>query len=229
MNLAERLAQGVSALREGRPADAATRLREVVDHPDFRAAPDLLDLRARAASLLAQALLATDEVGPADRYAREALEAVEELGDSEGIAQIHALRQEIMGRALALRNERERHARRARLRTVSIEELLGSTVDPCERVGLLIERASAASEAGDDTEARELAERATAMADREATVKEQVLSRLLVAQVMADKRLDALRSAYRLALAANEPGLITGIAQTAAQVGIPHSTIDGPA
>lgn len=227
MSLADRLAEGVGALREGRNAEAVSALQEVVDDPQFRGSEELLDVRARATSLLAQALLAVDEVGPADRYARQALDVLERLADPEGKAQVTALRQEIMGRALTLRKESEQRARRSRLLALPVAELLASTQIPQERANLLIERASAAAETGDLDMARDLAHQARHMADESNALKERVLSRLLVAQVDPETRVAALRAAYRLALAADEPGLITGIAQTAEQVGVPHTEIDG--
>ncbi|MCO4744179.1 MAG: hypothetical protein KC912_05285 [Proteobacteria bacterium] len=227
MDLASELARGVEALRSGEAADAATILQAVVDDEGFRAHPELQDVRARACSLLAQALLSTDQVGPADRYAREALDALENAPDDTGRAQIDELRREIMGRALTLRKEREQRSRRSRLRQIPVPELLAAAKDDDERTRLLIERATAESEAGDEAAAIRLADRARNLADKSCGLKEQVLSRLLVAQVDARQRVPALQSAYQLALAADEKGLITGIARTAEQVGTPLHVVDG--
>lgn len=227
MSLAELLGEGVEALRDGRPTEAAAALRQVVDNPDFQAHPELADVRARAASLLAQALLETDEVGPADRYARLALDALESFPDPAGTAQIEALRREIMGRALELRRETDQKARRERLRKVSIPDLLKAAANDVEAARMLIERATADHEAGETETAARLASRARNLADGAGELKEQVLTRLLLAQVDPGQRLAALKSAYQLALTADEPGLITGVARTADQVGIPHSALDG--
>ncbi|TNE87484.1 MAG: hypothetical protein EP330_18650 [Deltaproteobacteria bacterium] len=226
MNLAERLAEGVAALRDGRPAEAATALREVVDDPDFQEHPELADVRARAASLLAQALLATDEVGPADRYARMALDALDAFPDPEGKAQIDGLRKEIMGRALELRRKSDQKTRRQRLLALPVDELLAAAADDAEKARLLIERATAESEAERIPQAIRLANQARHLADEAHALKEQVLTRLLVAQLDEAQRLPALRSAYQLALAAGETGLITGVARTAEQVGVPHADVD---
>lgn len=225
-DLASVLAQAVAALHEGKHDSAIPGLREVVENEAFRVHPDLQDVRARTCSLLAQALLATDEVGPADRYAREALDALELAPDPLGRAEVDGLRKEIMSRAITLRREQDQRQRRERLRHLPLQEIIDAASDDAECARMLIERATADNEAGDHDAARRTANRARNLADRSAQLKEQVLSRLLVAQVDPDQRLAALRSAYQLALAADEPGLITGIARTATQVGIPLEQVD---
>ena len=82
-------------------------------------------------------------------------------------------------------------------------------------------------EAGESPAAIGLANRARNLADDHGSVKEQVLTRLLVAQVDSHQRVAALRSAYHLALTADQTGLIAGVARTAEQLDVPLSMVDG--
>lgn len=226
MDLASELSRGVEALRDGRTSEAVELLTSVVETPAFREHSDLQDVRARACSLLAQALLTLDKVGPADRFAREALDALDIAPDPTGREQVDTLRREIMGRAMELRRDREQRARRSRLLQIPVQELIEAGKDDAERVRMLMERATAELEAGNASRAQRIANRARNLADGAAELKEQVLTRLLVAQVDPEQRLTALQGAYRLALSADEPGLITGVARTADQLGVPHSDVD---
>ena len=132
MNLADTLAKGVQAVRDGRFSDGIPLLRTVVEDPEFKAHPELQDLRARACSLLAQALLATDELGPADRFARQAVDILEEAGDTVGLAEVEGLRREILACAVENRRVADQRARRARLREVPIDELVSAASDSAE-------------------------------------------------------------------------------------------------
>lgn len=227
MTLPETLAQGVQAVRNGRFAEGAALLRTVVEEPSFIEHPELQDLRARACSLLAQALLATDELGPADRFARQAVEILEELEDKQGLAEVEALRRDILSSAVEQRRVADQRARRARLLAVPIDELIADAADDAEASRMLMERATAEHDAGNSSAAAVLANRARNLADESGSVKEQVLTRLLVAQVDAEQRLAALRGAYHIALAADQTALIGGVARTAEQLDIPTHLVDG--
>ena len=227
MNLADTLAKGVQAVRDGRFSDGIPLLKTVVEDPEFRAHPELQDLRARACSLLAQALLATEDPGPADRFARQAVDILEEAGDTVGLAEVEGLRREILACAVENRRVADQRARRARLREVPIDELVSAASDSAEAARMLMERSMAEHEAGESSAAIGLANRARNLADDHGSVKEQVLTRLLVAQVDSHQRVAALRSAYHLALTADQTGLIAGVARTAEQLDVPLSMVDG--
>jgi hypothetical protein len=94
-SLASRLADGLRLLREGKAAEAAAELEVVCRDPDLAGATDLRDVRARALSLLAQALWKSGRAPESLPYLEAALRLARALGDIEGTQEIEALRQQI--------------------------------------------------------------------------------------------------------------------------------------
>ena len=62
MSLHASLAAGVQALRAGQPAQAVEHLSRVAVAPEWAENPDLMDIHARACSLLAQACLESGQL-----------------------------------------------------------------------------------------------------------------------------------------------------------------------
>jgi len=93
--LAARLASGLRLLRDGRASEAAVELEIVCRDPDLAGAQDMRDVRARAMSLLAQALWKSGRADEALPYLEAGLRLARALGDVEGTQEIETLRQQI--------------------------------------------------------------------------------------------------------------------------------------
>ena len=120
--LAQTLLGAVESLRSGRAAAAVPALTEVCADPSLAAAADLVDVRARAHSLLAQALLESGQPADARRPLSVAERLAIELGDREALQTLAELRGQI-GAAETANAERAHRARQsARLAEMSLAE-----------------------------------------------------------------------------------------------------------
>lgn len=227
-DLAGLLAAAVRDLRAGRFMEAAGQLGEVVADPDLAAAEDLRDVRARAFSLLAQALLGAGRPAEAQEHVRAALRLLSGLQDEAGLAQVRALQGQIFG-ALAEQAARDRARReRAALAATPVEEVLAPLADDLARAARLIEKATADEEAGAPEAAAAHLARALALADALGAVREQVLARLGLARHRPAERVDLVREAHRIAEAAAEFNLVGAITLEAGALGVPLPVIHGP-
>lgn len=220
MDLAQQLAEGVQALRDGRPEEAATLLEQVARDPDFVAAEDLRDVRARALSLWAQALLESDRASQARVPVQDALELLEALGDEHGLTEVRALQTRI-GEAISAAFQRAARSRELKaLAERPLADVLAGVTDPARRLDLHVRRTTAALEAGRPDEAAALARDAIARASELEDVRHGVLARIALAQASAPEADEALSAARDLADDANEPNLVAAVARAAEELGI---------
>jgi tetratricopeptide (TPR) repeat protein len=196
--LGARLAEGLAHLRAGRPADAVPALTEVAE--GLRRARDLRDVRARALSLLAQALMQSGRPAEGLPAADAALRLAHELQDAEGVAEIGALRTQLQEAAT-------RAPGRAPARP------------PGEREGLLHD-AGRALDAGRPEEAVASAARALALAEDAGDVRVAVLARLLLARARPETAPAELEAARALADENDDFTLVGAVARTAALLGV---------
>ncbi|MCA9492082.1 MAG: hypothetical protein KC621_19250 [Myxococcales bacterium] len=213
--LASVLLDGVSALREGRPADAVPPLRQVCDDRELMAATDLADIRAHAQSLLAQALLHIGELREAEGRAEAALRLVRTLGDTEGIVEITGLLAEIRERATHA--EAPDTAAQDRMLAASLEDI-EKTRDPGMRAEALLQKATAELGAGRSGEALLAARKAWELAAAIGRDRVFVLARLCAAH--ADPRAAAahLAEAWNTADASPEAEQLLGPVARASEV-----------
>jgi hypothetical protein len=226
VDLPARIAEGVAALREGRPADAATALAPVLADPDLAAAADLADVRARVASLLAQALLDAGRPHEAEAPCREAIRLLRRLGDREGLDEVRALQDRVVK---AIAHDREQAARReeqARIAATPLDALLAEVTSSTSRADVLLKKAHALVDAGRPDEAAPLADEALALAGDD--VRAGVLARLAVARARPDRADEALVAAYRVAERAEEFNLVSLVAHAARLAGVRLPVEHGP-
>ena len=143
MDLPLYIRRGVSALAEGRPADAVEALLPVAEDPELDRTEDLADVRARICSLLAQAYLEGRDPARAERWAREALRIATDLGDEQGRQEILHLHRAAVAEVLQLHRDRQAQAAARSLLDTPLEILEASEAPPGERVEALVERANA--------------------------------------------------------------------------------------
>jgi hypothetical protein len=93
-DLPDRLHRGLDALKTGRPADAVDSLWIVFWDAELANTPDLTDIRLRAGTLLAQALLRCGRIPEVDRVLSEAERLVVERDDENGRQAVTSLRTE---------------------------------------------------------------------------------------------------------------------------------------
>jgi tetratricopeptide (TPR) repeat protein len=205
--LGGRLAEGLAALKAGRPADAIGALSEVC--AGLRDAPELRDVRARALSLLAQALLGVGRPSEALAPADAALRLARELHDTEGVAEIEAIRGELVEAAV-------RAAARPPARPLTVER------------EALLHEAGVAVEAGRIEEAIGCATRALTLAREVGDVRVEVLARLVLARATPAHAAQELIVAHSLADERDEFTLVGVVARTATLLGVRLPSAQGP-
>jgi tetratricopeptide (TPR) repeat protein len=227
-DLAQQLADGVNALRDGRPERAVECLGPVVDDDDLAASDDLRDIFARACSLYAQALLHAGRPSEARRPVRRALELLEAIGDTGGIAAVQDLQAQI---AQAIADDFAASANRRRLRALAeqpVDQVLDGVEDLARHAPLLVERAAAALEVGRGPEAVDIARRAVDAAQATGDLRHEVLARLTWARADPSATAEQLQVAHQAADRHDDFTLVGAIARAAEELGHAIAPPDAP-
>lgn len=211
------LARGVRALQEGRPAEAVPLLVAVCDDPEFAAATDLVDIRARASSLCAEALLLVGRPAEAMVRAESALVAARRTGDTDGVDQIERLRERIRA-ALGSPADGVLPAGDAGV-TLTIAEIEARFHDLGARAEWLLRKAATDARDGRGSDALDAANRAIEAAP--GSVRIGVLGRLVIARVDPVRAPAELQAALDLARDASEFTLVGAVVRAAELAGIP--------
>lgn len=226
--LARRLLDGMAALRDARFDEARAALTEVAEDPDLAAADDLVDVRARACTLLVQAMLGAHALDDAGRWLDEAERLLGRLGDRDGLAEVRALRRQ---RADAL-TDRARKAqaaeRLARLAATPLDEIRSRAPSPPALLDLLVQKANAEVEAGRPDEAADVAREALELAERLDSVRGEVLARMSLARAEPGCAQEQLALAWSRAERADEFNLVGAVARAAELAGVELPTLHGP-
>ncbi|MFM2162221.1 MAG: hypothetical protein RLZZ383_1733 [Pseudomonadota bacterium] len=232
MRLAEQLGAAVTALRQGRAADAVEGLKAAWTDPALAEAEDLRDLRARVGSLFAQALLETGRVAEADRVCRDAVRLLRQLRDTEGLTEVRALQERIVRALAELSNVEKNREEAARVAATPLAMLLFTATTPEDQARVRVQKASALWTSGHGEEARALAEEALSRAEAIPSISWVVFARTLLAEIHAEAQPSVaqahLATALTRAAQAQEFNLVSTIAQTAAQLGISLPQEAGP-
>lgn len=228
MDLEQRIADGLLALRSGRPADAAALLQVVWEDPDLAAAADLVDIRARVGSLYTQAAMDAGQLDVADKACREVLRIVRRLGDRAGLEQVRGLQDGIV-LALARRAEHEQRLVEQRLVAATpLADLLAGVTDPLVRAERLVKKATAHADLDEHPEGRPLAAEALALAAAQGSAQWCVLACLALARLDPAHAVAHLAVAHQHAESAGEFNLISTIARAADLAGVALPSPDGP-
>jgi tetratricopeptide (TPR) repeat protein len=214
-------------MRAGAWSRALLHLRPVAASEQLAAAPDLADVRARVLTLLAQALLERGDPTDHDEVER-CLGEARELDPSEAARasmtdlqdRLDGARRETLERAAA-------EARTQRLADADIEGWLAKLPTGDRRCDLLVQKATAELDVGRSEQAAGYARRALAL-DDEATLRQRVMARLLMARTHPDRAEVYLQEALSMADAAHEFTLVGTIARTAELLGLELRTQVGP-
>jgi tetratricopeptide (TPR) repeat protein len=213
--LAQHLLQGAAKLNEGHVAEATALLKVVATDPDLQHASDLTDVRARACSLYAQALLGMDDVEEAEAWIQEALRITRPLGDMDGLRVLRGLHSEIMQRKKERQTQADEHVRSIALAEMPVHEIVANARSPYELAQRLVERAQAAVEVGRLEEALSIAQQAQSVAVEHQMTRERVLAHIILARVEPHKAQEILEAALAVARQDHEVQLIALIAKTA--------------
>jgi len=224
--LAAHLTKGVEALRQQRPDTAVLHLRPVADDHELAAAPDLADVRARALTLLAQALLDLDEPSHHDEVERR-LDEAQRIDPGPVDPEVRGLTERLADARRIAMEASAREARTKRLAEADIEPLLQRVADPDRRCDLLVQKAQAELTVGRIERGRDLAARALAMKD-EITLRPRVMALLTMARASPDDAARYLHEALALADTASAHTLVGTIARTAELLSVPLPTQHGP-
>jgi tetratricopeptide (TPR) repeat protein len=219
--LAGALRDGVSALRQGQAEQAVSLLASVCDYPEFVAASELLDIRTRALSLCAEALLLAGRPAEALPRAETALQLARQLGDLEGVDEIERLRVRIQRAAVPGEGGRQGEAS---LLSQSLDELELQARRPIDRAELLVRKATAELEAGHPEQAAEAAERALLAAPQ--YPRTSVLARLTLARAQPERAAQLLREAAEIGRDAEDFNLVGWVARSAELLGLDLRALD---
>jgi hypothetical protein len=219
-DLADQLSRGVSALGREAYDEAATLLGGVWTDPAFQQAEDLADIRARVASLYAQALFETGDVHGADKVCRQAIRLVRKLRDKEGLQQVRSLQDRIVGTLAHDAEAAARLAEQQRVASTPLDELVASASTDEERVAVLVRKATAHCDVGELDEGGLLAQRGLDDATVLGHATWQVMARLALARARPSEALEHLVAARQTADEASEFNLISTIARAADVCGV---------
>lgn len=188
-----------------------------------------MDIRARACSLYAQALLESGRPHDAEGPCREAIRLLRKLRDKPGLDEVRALQDRIVQ---AIAHDAEQASRLERMRVVAqtpLEALLADAPTSSARVEAMLQKAHAYADLDQRLDALPVAERAVAEADALAEVRQQVLARIALARACdADRAVAVLVQASELAGDAREFNLIATIARAAEVAGLTLPADPGP-
>lgn len=228
-HLAERLMQGVAALREANPAGAVEALTEVVEDSELAAHADLQDIRARACSLHADALLSLGRVDEADRWCRESIRILRRLRDEAGLREVRAVQDRIVKAMVEAREQARRDSERARIAATSIEDLLDGVSDPAERSDIFAKKSGALIDEGRLDEAVPYAEEAVRLSLGVDAATTEVMARITLARARRDDARAELVRAWERAEAADEFNLVSLVARAAEVIEVELPRLEGPA
>lgn len=227
-HLARRLLEGIEALRAQRHDEAVEALREVASDPLLAAAADLVDIRARACTLLAQALLGSDALDAALEWLDEAERLFARLDDRDGLAEVRALRRQRTD-LLADRARKAQAAERlARLAATPLDELRARAPSKPALMELLVQKANAEVEADRLTDAAAIAGEALELALALDSIRGEVLARMSLARAEPARAAEQLELAWRRAERADEFNLVGAVARAAELAGVELPTLYGP-
>ncbi len=183
-------------------------------------------LQARTHSLLAQALEAQGRSQEARKQASLALALAKELGDEAGQADIRGLQARIRASLVAEEHRVQKMAQVEKLSKTPLKTLLAEAANPADRVSALVSKADAERWAGRAEKASQLAQQALEEAQAlEGTFpRERVLAHLCLARARPQDAATLLAQAHGIADSAQEPQLVTAIAQTARLLLLPLPT-----
>jgi hypothetical protein len=228
MDLPERLAAGVAALRAGRAADAVDLIGRVAESPALAADPDLADVRAAAKSLYASALLADGKPELAERPCRDALGIVRRAGDVDALNRLRALQDRIVAAIAEARQAAARETEAKHVAATPLDTLLANAETAEARAEILVKKSVAVLADGDADGAADLAFRALDVARAAGDVTWQVFARaaLLRADTLhADLHLAA---GLELASAHEEFNLVSTLLRAAEDAGVSVPQDPGP-
>ena len=175
--LARQLLSGVEHLRAGRAEEACVALAAVTTDADLAAADDLVDVRARALTLLSDAQLQMDALEDATASLAEAERLVRALDDATGLAEIHEISKRVRSAREAQRQAAQRQASAARLRAITVPALTQQFEGQPERLtDALIKKANAHADASENELAIALADQALSRANEGSSVRLEVLA-----------------------------------------------------
>lgn len=227
--MASHLRRGIEHLRKGEAKKAISALTTVVDDDAFAAAENLTDIRGRATSLLAQALLSDGQFEQAHRRAADALELTHSVDDSSGAAEIVDLLAQISAAEQNRAEERKRARTSLRLAQTDVADLRRLYArDRQSLAEVLLKKANAELEAGRSQVASELAHEVLTQAVLQDWRRQEVLARLSIARVNPIEAETQLNAAWVRAERDSDHTLISTVARAAALAGVALPSLVGP-
>lgn len=218
--LAQRFAEGIAALQAEDWSTAIAALHDVTADPDLAAASDLADVRARACSLHAQALLESGRPHDAERPCREAIRILRGLRDRAGLTEVRALQDRIVKAIAHDAEQAQRLAEMQRVAATPLDALLAGASSTHERIEVLVRKAHAHADTGEPAAGMTVARQAVEEADAAGDVRQRVLARIAWSRTSPDEASAILVQAASLAGDAEEFNLVATVARAAEVAGV---------
>jgi hypothetical protein len=217
------LQRAIGSLRRGEPSLAVTDLKVLLADEAFSQATDLVDIRARAFSYLAQAQLETETFDSAREAAEQALVLTKQIQDNRGEQEVLTLLRRIS--AQQLKSLRVTGSIRQHEASSAIQPLMDDGPETSGTAFLLKQSALKLSQHHTE-EAEGLAQQV--LQTRGVSSKETVIARLLLAHIHPKTAGRHLESAWQTADAADDFNLVQAVAKTAEQLGHSVGALLGP-
>ncbi len=227
--LANRLLEGLEQLRDGACERAAEAFAEVHSAPEIMAASHMTDIRIRALTLHAQAVLETGGIELAQTSVLEAMRLARLEGDTVGLSQARALQKRVLER----RDERSRNAIAAsqakRIAEAPLSDIRKRLAPhPQQLCDALIKKSNALLDLGQHDEAYPLATEALQTALPHGWLREEVLARLSIARARPSEAPEQLYLAWRRSERASDFTMVGTVARAADLQGVSLPTQVGP-
>ena len=223
MDVAEQLRQGVQHIRNGNGAAAHLTLKFVLNHPEFRAATDFDDIKARAFSLFAQSQLLIRDFSGAKDSVQTAIRFAQKVEDEEGLKHLHTLSRQIdIEHMVALRDKHKAPKGTPKIPLRDLLELEESE----DAQQQLLQQASRYITEGETVHLLPVLDKILNW--QSIDTKTKVVTLLMKAQVDTNGREEVLLQAWNVANNANDFNLLQAVAKTAEQVGCTIGTLHGP-
>lgn len=223
MNVAAKLQQGILHIKNGEGAAAHEVLQAVLTHPDFEAAVDFDDIKARAFSLFAQSQLLIRDFRGAKMSVSLAMNFATAAADDSGLKQLKTFARQIEMEHMV--SQRNQHSTPPKGAKTPIDTLL--ELDDSEAAHqLILQQASLYISQGETVHLLPVLELLLGWPSID--TKTRVITLLMKARIQEHPPKSVLLDAWTVADDANDFNLLQAVAKTAEQLGCTIGTLHGP-
>jgi len=223
MNVAAKLQQGIQYIKAGEGLEAHKVFQEVVTHPDFEAAEDFEDIKARTFSLFAQSQYLIRDFPGAKLSIQQAVVFAKAIDDENGLKQLKNFSRQIEIEQMV--SMRSHHSSAPTEPLIPIKDLL-DLEDTKDTHQHLLKQATLYMTQGETVHLQPVLERLLGW--QSIDTKTRVITLLMKARIQHQAPKPVLLQALAVADEANDFTLMQAVAKTAEQLGCIIGTLHGP-